>query len=280
MSNQFYSGALNTRGQFLTAKAFTASGNSTLYGSIKAKGDITFNGSGVVVAIPPTNVDTTAPTLTAALTTDTAPDNTTNTDQITSKPAIAGSVTDVGTVTEFKAGFGNTSVTNYANVLADRQANGNFSFSRARLEQINGGALADGTYTLNLQAKDQSGNLATFALTFTLDTTTATPTLTLGSGSDTGSSNSDHITKIKTPTFSGKAETGSVVKVSSGTQTLGTATANATGDWQLTVSPISDGNYNVTAISTDVAGNVSAVTSPLSLTIDSLAPQVTLRSLA
>jgi RHS repeat-associated protein len=271
-----YSGAADTRGQFLTAGAVTSNGSSTLYGSVKAKGDITFNGSSVVVAIPATIIDTTAPSLTAALVSDTALDGTTNSDRITSNPAIAGSVTDAGTVTEFKAGFGNTPVANYANVLVDRQANGSFSFTRARLEQINGGALADGTYTLNLQAKDQAGNLTTVALTFTLDTTTATPTVTLSSSSDTGSSNSDRITKIKTPTLSGKAEAGSVVKVSSGTQSLGTATTNATGDWQLTVTPLNDGTYNLTATSTDVAGNISTVTPPLAVTIDSLAPQVTL----
>jgi RHS repeat-associated protein len=273
-----YSGSADTRGQFLTASAFTANGNSTLYGSVKAKGDITFNGSTVVVAIPATVVDTIAPNLTAALTTDTAPDNTTNGDRITSNPAISGSVTDIGTVTSLKAGFGNTPVANYTNVLADRQANGSFSFSRARLEQINGGALADGTYTLNLQAADQVGNLSSFALTFTLDTTTATPTVTLSSSSDTGISNSDRITKTKTPTLSGKAEAGSVVKISNGAQTLGTSTANTSGDWQLAVTLLNDGSYTLTAISTDIAGNVSSVAAPLSITVDSVAPQVTLTS--
>ena len=88
------------------------------------------------------------PTLNAALQQDTG---TSNSDRLTNNPAITGSVNDPQGIATFTAGFGATPT---FNILADRQANGSFALSPARLEQINGGPLADGSYTLTLRATD------------------------------------------------------------------------------------------------------------------------------
>jgi len=262
---------LNTSGAFdqiINFASITSGSHTLTTTATDVAGNVTTTPYSVTVTF-----DTTPPVITGALVTDTG---ISNSDRTTSNAAIAGSVTDQSSISSFKAGFGSTPVANYVDVSATRQANGSFSLSRSRLEQINGGSLPDGIYTLNLQANDSAGNLTTFALTFTLDTTTATPTATLVSSSDTGISNSDRITKIKTPSLSGKAEAGAVVTVSSGTQVVGTATANATGDWQLTVTPLNDGTYSLTATSTDIAGNVSGSATPLQVIIDGAIPQVTL----
>jgi Bacterial Ig-like domain/PAP2 superfamily/Putative Ig domain/Bacterial Ig-like domain (group 3) len=273
--NITYNGAQNTRGTFLAKENFTFNGNTQLFGRVKAKGDITFNGGTTFTGIGGFVNDTAPPTITAALSRDTAPNNATNTDKITNDPTIVGSVTDLGQITEFKASL-NTS-TGYISVLPQRLADGTFTLTKAQLTQVNGGTLPDGPYTLNLQAKDQAGNISNFQYSFTLDTTVAVPTnLDLLASSDSGSSNADNITKINTPVIAGKADAGTTVQLLNGAVVVGQATANATGDWQITTSSLNNGTVSLTAIASDVAGNLSVASAPIVLTIDSVQPQVTL----
>jgi hypothetical protein len=269
-----YNGASNTRGFLLSAKNFIYNGNSTLYGTISAKGNIIFNGSATVIYtndIPP---DTTAPTITASLERDTARNNTTNTDKITSDPTIVGTVDDTSAIAEFKAGFNSNNTANFTNVLAQRNADGSFRFTRTQLEQIYGGTLPDGTHTLKLQAKDASGNTTSvYEFTFTLDTTEPAPNnLDLTAITDSGRSDTDNITNNTTPTITGNAQTGALVQLSNSGQVIAQATADNNGFWQITSSTLTNGTYNLTATATDIAGNVSAASQPLSITIDTIAP--------
>lgn len=103
------------------------------------------------------------------------------------------------------------------------------------------------------------------------------PSVDLDAASDSGSSNSDDITNDNTPTFNGTAEANSTVEVFVGTTSLGTAQADASGNWSLTVDnlqALSDGVHSITAKATDAAGNTSAASSALSVRIDTVAPQV------
>ena len=104
------------------------------------------------------------------------------------------------------------------------------------------------------------------------------PTIDLADASDTGSSQTDNITKDNTPTFNGTAEAGSIVKLYDGATLLGQDTAAGGGTWTITVedaAPLSDGCLSITATATDAAGNVSDP-APLGVTIDTMAPVVTL----
>ncbi|OUL29670.1 hypothetical protein BV378_05730, partial [Nostoc sp. RF31YmG] len=269
-----YNGASDTRGLFLSVKNFTFNGSSTLYGSISAKGNIIFNGKATVIAVAELMPDITAPVIIATLARDTAPLGQTNTDKITFDPAIAGTVIDASPILEFRAGFNNTPLTNYTNVIAQRNSDGSFSFTRAQLETIYGGTLSDGIYTLHLQAKDLYGNLSnSFDVTFTLDTTTPDPSnLDLSAIDDSGASNTDNITNKKLPTITGNAEAGAVVQLFNNGQLLGQSTANNAGTWQIVTSDLTDGTYNLTASSTDIAGNVSTASNPLQVVIDTVAP--------
>src|SRR5207237_1149265 len=97
------------------------------------------------------------------------------------------------------------------------------------------------------------------------------PTLT--PGSDSGASNSDRITKVTTPTFTGTAENGSTVKLFVGASQVGSATANAvSGVYSVTSSAQSDGIYSFTVTATDVAGNISGPSPSASVTIDTSLP--------
>ncbi|MCV3217086.1 Ig-like domain-containing protein, partial [Plectonema radiosum NIES-515] len=269
-----WSGASDTRGTFISAGDFTFNGNSTLYGSINAKGNITFNGQATVTYAADTAPDFIAPVIAASLEKDTARNNTTNTDKITSDPTIIGSVTDTSSIAEFKAGFNSNNTANFTNVLAQRNADGSFRLTRSQLEQIYGGTLPDGTHTLKLQAKDASGNTTSvYEFTFTLDTTEPAPSnLDLTATTDSGRSDTDNITNNTAPAITGNANAGALVQLSNSGQVIGSSTADSTGKWQITSSTLTNGTYNLTATATDIAGNVSAASQPLSITIDTVAP--------
>ncbi len=112
------------------------------------------------------NKDYEHPQLEATLANDTAHDGGTNTDGITADPTISGTITDKSLVTRLFASFDDE---NFTDVTKKVWADGSFSFDRPLLEQINGGVLTDGEYTLHLQGKDQWGNLAHFDVDFELN---------------------------------------------------------------------------------------------------------------
>ncbi|MDM9580196.1 Ig-like domain-containing protein [Nostoc sp. GT001] len=275
-----YNGASDTRGLFLSVKNFIFNGSSTLYGSISAKGNIIFNGQATVIGVAELMPDITPPIISATLARDTAPFGQTNQDFITFDPTITGTVTDINPILEFRAGFNNTPSANYTNVTAQSNSDGSFSFTRSQLETIYGSTLGDGIYTLHLQAKDLYGNLSnTFDIQFTLDTITPSPSnLDLLATDDSGASNTDNITNKSTPHITGNAEIGAVVQLFNNGQTIGQATANNTGVWQIVTSPLTDGVYNLTAKANDIAGNVSNLSTALNITIDSTLPLLTLNT--
>ncbi|MCW5319219.1 hypothetical protein GTQ43_38200 [Nostoc sp. KVJ3] len=275
-----YNGVTNTRGLFLSVKNFIFNGNSSLYGSISAKGNIIFNGQATVIGVAELMPDINPPVISATLARDTASFGQTNKDFITFDPTITGTITDANPILEFRVGFNNTLSANYTNVIAQRNNDGSFSFTRSQLETIYGGTLSDGIYTLHLQAKDLYGNLSnTKDIQFTLDTITSSPSnLDLLATDDSGASNTDNITNKSTPHITGNAEIGAVVQLFNNGQTIGQATANNAGVWQIVTSPLTDGVYNLTAKANDIAGNVSNLSTALNLTIDSTLPLLTLNT--
>ncbi len=210
------------------------------------------------------------PTVTAGLAIDTAIGGT-NTDLVTSNPTISGQVTGARVTSILKARLGTTQA--FTNIITNLPTNGQFTLTRAQLQQLNGGiALADGTYTVQLQAQDINLNSSSInSLTFILDTKAATigTALTLVASSDTGRSNTDRITSQKTPVISGTAETNSTVQLFDGALKVGQATASAVGAWQITTSLLADGSHSLTAKAADTAGNISAASTALSVTVDS-----------
>lgn len=140
--------------------------------------------------------------------------------------------------------------------------------------------LLDGSHTFAVRAVDAAGNVgdpsANYAWTIILDTTApaapSTPDLT--DASDTGISNTDNITKVSTPTFTGTAEAGSTVKIFSDGVLKGSGTATG-GSYTITTGTLADGVHGITATATDAAGNVSVASSGLSVTIDTGAPTLT-----
>jgi hypothetical protein len=80
------------------------------------------------------------------------------------------------------------------------------------------------------------------------------------------------VTNDNTLTLTGSAEANATVKVYDGATLLGSATANGAGAWSFTTGALTNGGHSLTATATDVAGNTSAASSALSVTIDASAP--------
>src|SRR5205814_1426188 len=72
--------------------------------------------------------------------------------------------------------------------------------------------------------------------------------------------------------FTGAAAAGATVSVYDGATLLGTATANGSGAWIFTTGVLTDAAHSFTATASDAAGNVSAASSALSVTVDTSAP--------
>ena len=107
------------------------------------------------------------------------------------------------------------------------------------------------------------------------------PTIDLKSSSDSGSSDSDNLTNDTTPTLTGTAEAGSTVNVYEGSTLIGSAVADSTGHWCLTLTgPVTEGGHNYTATATDAALNVSDPSSALGIVIDTTDPVVSAPDLA
>ncbi len=138
---------------------------------------------------------------------------------------------------------------------------------------------ADGTVTVDVAAaaaQDLAGNDNTAATQFSIQadvTAPAAPVIT-GISDDTGSDNTDGVTSDNTLSFSGTAEANTTVEVFIDAGSIGTTTADGSGNWTYDHSAItlSDGDYSVTAKSTDAVGNTSSTSTSLALTVDTVLP--------
>jgi CSLREA domain-containing protein len=139
--------------------------------------------------------------------------------------------------------------------------------------------LADNTYSIAVLAIDVAGNVSNpvGGLVVTIDTQPPGPPSIpdLIAADDTGALNNDNITSKTTPTFTGSAETNSTVTLyadsGGGPVQVGTGPAGG-GTWSIQSSTLTSATYQITAKATDVAGNTSIASTPLSVTIDNQPP--------
>ena len=140
-------------------------------------------------------------------------------------------------------------------------------------------ALSQGDHTITAIATDPVGNVsASTSLTVDIITSIATPSApTLATASDSGVSNSDDLTKVTQPTFTGTAAAGDTVTLLiNGNTTTDTAVADTNGNYSITVpsSLGTDGTYAITVTQTDLADNVSAASPVLDVVLDTTNPVV------
>ena len=129
--------------------------------------------------------------------------------------------------------------------------------------------------TLKLKVADAAGNDGTVkSQAYTLDSSAPGAPSVTGISGDTGTSGSDGITSDQTLTISGTSEANATVEVFKGGVSLGTTTADGSGNWSYnyTGTTLAEGNYTFTAKATDAAGNTSSASSGFDVAVDTTAP--------
>ncbi len=149
---------------------------------------------------------------------------------------------------------------------------------------ITSSALADGVHAIKATSTDIAGNVsvASGVLSVTIDTSApvvpSAPTLI--AASDTGVSATDRITKVTTPTLTGTAEAGVSISLRDGGVATGAIVTANGGNYSATTATLSPGAHTLTAVATDVAGNVGGASASTIVTIDTAAPTVTINQAA
>ncbi|WP_443189827.1 Ig-like domain-containing protein, partial [Methylobacterium sp. Leaf94] len=137
--------------------------------------------------------------------------------------------------------------------------NGVFSFTP-------GADLAQGANSFTVTARDLAGNVSapSAAVALTIDSLApGAPVITTAAG----------LTDDATPTITGTAEAGSTVTISDNGTVLGTAVAGPNGVFSFTPgADLAQGANSFTVTARDLAGNVSAPSAAVALTIDSVVP--------
>lgn len=130
---------------------------------------------------------------------------------------------------------------------------------------------------LKARVVDLAGNESVnYAQAYTLDTTApAAPSPPdLDATSDTGTSNTDNFTIDATPTVNGTSQANASVSLydTDGVTVLGTTTADGSGNWSITSSALATGQHTLSVKATDLAGNTSADSAGLTITIEPALP--------
>jgi VCBS repeat-containing protein len=249
-------------GMFDDVSSFTVTVYNTLYPWGTANLDLIGMTLDDVKAVPtaPTAPDLTAASDTGLSNTDSRTND--NTPTFTGSGAVAGAIVRL-----------------YANGVevgnATADASGNWT--------VTSGARPDGPYTFTARVENGPGNLgpASAGLSVVVDTSApAAPDMPdLHTSSDSGRSDTDNITVNNMPPISGfGAEGGATVRLYSDGILIGSSTANASGIWSnFQYAALSQGSHVITARVVDAAGNESADSPPLLVTIDQTPPATPVR---
>ncbi|NOG53824.1 MAG: PKD domain-containing protein [Planctomycetes bacterium] len=139
----------------------------------------------------------------------------------------------------------------------------------------------------SIMQTDAAGNTQEDGTTLTVEVITKSPgtprSLALADGDDTGDRDNDRITNVSSPTITGLADPGKTITLYDATAgtgddqmiELGTAVVDENGDWSIDLEELevvlTDGDLELRALQTDQVGNVSNLSGPLKITLDTTA---------
>jgi fibronectin type 3 domain-containing protein len=133
--------------------------------------------------------------------------------------------------------------------------------------------LAQGAHVLtgNELAPHSTSTLTPF--NFSVDTVPpAVPSAPVLSANTDSGAKGDNLTNYKSPTLTGTSEPGVAIRIFDGFAGVGGARADTSGHWLVATVALADGTHTLTATTADQAGNMSAHSASLSLTIDATPP--------
>src|SRR5882724_3894965 len=249
----------------ITTTALTAGTHSITATAADAAGNISTSSGALLITI-----DTTAPTVTVNQAASQA--DPTNVSPINFTVVFSKTVTD----------FSCSSVTLGGSIAGASKSCGTITGAGLTYNvPVNITGTVSGTVQLSIggnKVHDVAGNGNTASTstdsTITFDnvppSAPSTPDMT--AATDSGISNTDNITNVTTPVFTGTAATGTAVSIFSDGILVGTGTAANYNSPGITVSALLDGAHSITARATDAVGNVSVPSGALSITIDTIAP--------
>ncbi|MDK9359064.1 Ig-like domain-containing protein [Lelliottia sp. V106_10] len=142
-------------------------------------------------------------------------------------------------------------------------------------------ALSNGSHTWTATATDAAGNVSVASPGFTVIVDTIAPlapaiTQAIDDvGTVTGPLGSGQTTDDTLPRLIGTSEPNATINIYEGSTLLGTTTADASGNWAVTITTaLTAGPHNLVAQATDAAGNNSDPSPSFSLTIDLTPPTI------
>jgi MYXO-CTERM domain-containing protein len=175
----------------------------------------------------------------------------------TTTPAISGTAEPGSTVT----------------VIIDGTAVGTTTANASGTWTFTAPALTEGPHTVSATATDPAGNTSSPSNTNTFRVDVTPPATPVVSSPTEGA-----VVDTATPVISGTAEPGSTVTVIIDGATVGTTTADASGNWTFTSPALTDGAHTVRATATDAAGNTSPASAPRTFTVDTEPPDTSIVS--
>lgn len=252
------SASADSKGNWSVTSSLLSEGNHTLtVRQQDAAGNLSPAGSTLSVVIDATVVAPATPTLAAASDSGAAGDSITN----VTTPTVTGTAEANAAITLYD--------TDGVTVLGTATASNTGAWS------IVASTLGEGSHTLTAVQRDRAGNLSAASTALALEIDTQAPEApgvpALAAASDSGTAG-DNITNVGRPVVTGTAAANATVTLydTDGTTILGTTTADGAGNWSIISSTLAVGEHTLSAKQADAAGNVSAASLALSLTI--LAP--------
>jgi len=136
--------------------------------------------------------------------------------------------------------------------------------------------LTNGTHPLSVTVTDLAGNVSgTTSASVIIDTIAPSAVTGLAASNNNGGSAvaipNNGTTNDNTPLLSGTSEAGAKISIYDGSTLLGTTIAASSGAWSFTTSTLTEGTHTLNVTATDAAGNVSPNAS-VTLTVDTVAP--------
>ena len=185
----------------------------------------------------------------------------------TNKPIIKGK-TEANAVVALHR---NNSATLLATIKAD--ANGDFTVNGT--DYPTGFVFADGVQTVSARATDEAGNIGGFGAIFSFSIDSQAPAVPIIVSIDSKTNLPFNLINIS-PVLVGTAEAGATVNIFNGNVVLGTAVTSAQGSWTFKpATPLPVGNYSISVQAKDVAGNLSAKSVSVLVTIQVPNPVLT-----